>query len=303
MTVWLRQRRHAVLVLLASLALVAFIACAGDAGVPGSPGQPGSAGEPGAAGNPGSSGDPGNPGPTGPSGPSGAQGTAGVKGQLGPTGPQGSTGGVGADASLGALVIHDSGGTTAGSVRLGNSVDVLGGGFAGGEVITLQLAHSGGTDTIDAGSVVANDNGAFAALSVRLPAGRLSVGDVAAVWATGDAGTVAVAALLVSPEGLTLRMRAQNAPSQFGSATLIADGSKTIVIVNVTPGAAGQPMHIHSGTCDNLGGVSYGLTQLTNGRSESSVSVSLQALLDGDFAINVHESGSNAGNYTSCGGI
>jgi hypothetical protein len=92
---------------------------------------------------------------------------------------------------MGALVVHDSSGSTAGSVRLGNSVDIIGGGFAGGEVVTLQLASAGGTDTIDAGSVVANNGGAFAALSVRLPSG-MAVGDVAAVWANGDSGTSAV---------------------------------------------------------------------------------------------------------------
>ena len=95
---------------------------------------------------------------------------------------------------MGALVVHDSGGTTAGSVRLGNSVDIIGGGFAGGEVVTLRLAHAGGTDTIDAGSVIANAGGAFATLSVRLPSG-MSSGDVAAVWANGDSGTSAVAAV------------------------------------------------------------------------------------------------------------
>ena len=79
----------------------------------------------------------------------------------------------------------------AGSVRVGNSVDIIGGGFADGEVVTLQITHAGGTYIIDAGSVVA-DGGAFAALSVRLPSG-MSAGDVAAVWATGDSGTRAVA--------------------------------------------------------------------------------------------------------------
>ncbi|NQW16108.1 MAG: hypothetical protein HQ478_01360 [Chloroflexi bacterium] len=192
MTVWLRQRRTAALVLLTSLSLMAFIACAGDTGAAGAPGAPGEPGAPGAAGAPGAPGNPGIPGPEGARGASGDQGSIGSRGEIGPTGPSGSGGAAGADASLGALVIHDSNGTTAGSVRIGNSVDVIGGGFSGGEVVTLRLAHAGGTDTIDAGSVVANDNGAFAALSVRLPSG-MAAGDVAAVWANGDSGTVAVA--------------------------------------------------------------------------------------------------------------
>ena len=60
--------------------------------------------------------------------------------------------------------------------------------------MTLQIAHAGSTDTIDAGSVVANDDGAFAALSVRLPSGMAS-GDIAAIWANGDSGTAAVTAV------------------------------------------------------------------------------------------------------------
>ena len=92
--------------------------------------------------------------------------------------------------------MHDSSGNTAGSVADGNTIDVIGGGFSAGESITLQIAHAGGTDTLNAGSVTANSGGAFAALGISLPAG-LSAGDAASVTATGDDGGVGVATLLI----------------------------------------------------------------------------------------------------------
>ncbi len=196
MTVWLRQRRRALLILLTSLALVAFIACEGGPGLAGGPGTPGDPGDPGAPGAAGSPGQPGISGATGPAGPPGVPGPAGGQGAIGRIGTQGETGAAGTDAVLAAVVVHDSDGTTAGTVVDGNTIDIIGGGFEAGEVITLQIAHDGGTDTLDAGSVIANSGGAFAALSVSIPA-SLRRGDVASVWATGDSGTVGVASLLI----------------------------------------------------------------------------------------------------------
>ncbi|MCH8103565.1 MAG: hypothetical protein IIB28_10490, partial [Chloroflexi bacterium] len=78
----------------------------------------------------------------------------------------------------------------------------------------------------------------------------------------------------------------------------------TTVVVSIAPGkAAAQPIHIHSGTCDTLGGVKFPLTAVAAGLSVTTVDTSLQALLDGEFAVNVHESPENAGNYVSCGTI
>ncbi|MCH8223146.1 MAG: collagen-like protein [Chloroflexi bacterium] len=304
MTVWLRQRRRALLILLTSLALVAFIACSGDPGTPGSPGAPGVAGDPGSPGSAGNPGEAGISGPVGPAGIPGVPGPAGDDGALGAKGGGGSDGSDGADAIAAAVVVHDSGGTTAGIVADGNTIDVIGGGFAAGEAITLQIAHDGGTDTLNAGSLTANSGGAFAALNLSIPA-SLSGGDVASIWATGDSGTVGVGTLRVTPSSLTLRIAELGGSGQTGSAVLVSSGSKTNVVVSVGGGAAGvgQPIHIHTGTCEDLGGVEYPLTALLDGRSETTVDVSLQTLLDGRFAVNLHESPTNAGNYTACGGI
>ncbi|MCH8102710.1 MAG: hypothetical protein IIB28_06105, partial [Chloroflexi bacterium] len=48
-----------------------------------------------------------------------------------------------------------------------------------------------------------------------------------------------------------------NSSGQTGIATLTAMGGQTKVVVSISSGAAGvsQPIHVHSGTCDTLGGV------------------------------------------------
>ncbi len=123
---------------------------------------------------------------------------------------------------------------------------------------------------------------------------------------SGDEVGTYVACGDIPEEGssVTIALDELNGSGQPGSATLIANGSQTAVTVSVAPGrAVVQPIHIHSGTCDTLGGVEFPLTAVAAGVSVTTVDSSLQALLDGEFAINVHESPENVGNYVSCGTI
>src|SRR5262245_29484815 len=87
-----------------------------------------------------------------------------------------------------------------------------------------------------------------------------------------------------------------------------------------------HPAHIHSGTCAQLGDVVYPLNDVggammdANGTSMAgmemgaadaipvdvsvtTVQTDLNALVGGAFAINVHESAENIGNYIACGNI
>jgi Cu/Zn superoxide dismutase len=107
------------------------------------------------------------------------------------------------------------------------------------------------------------------------------------------------------PQGTTVRMKALNDSGQSGTATLTAvDSTKTKVQVELSNSPAGlQPAHIHSGTCSNLGSVEYALASVENGKSESTVDVSVTDLLAGQFAINVHKSAAEANVYISCGEI
>jgi hypothetical protein len=93
--------------------------------------------------------------------------------------------------------------------------------------------------------------------------------------------------------------------SQFGTATLTPEGDQTRVVIRIdSPVSDSQPAHIHEGTCDNLTAEpAYGLPNVTGGRSESTVDVSLDDLTSGTYAINLHMSNEDLATYTSCGNI
>ena len=92
---------------------------------------------------------------------------------------------------------------------------------------------------------------------------------------------------------------------------------------------ASHPAHIHNGTCEELGDIAYPLENVTTepidieatpaGSTEpaeqglpgdvvarsvtSDIDVSLDELVDGEYAVNVHESEENIENYIACGVI
>lgn len=96
----------------------------------------------------------------------------------------------------------------------------------------------------------------------------------------------------------------QGGSGQSGTATLEpADGMTRVVLELSNAPAEPQPVHIHSGTCEDLGGVEYPLENLQDGTSETTVDVPLDELRGGAFAINAHESEENIQNYVACGNI
>ena len=106
---------------------------------------------------------------------------------------------------------------------------------------------------------------------------------------------------------VTVTMNAQNNSGQTGAAALVDAGNgQTAVAINITPGATGvgQPAHIHKGTCANLDPKpAFPLTDVMNGTSETIVNVSLAELTSGQYAVNVHKSGTEASTYVSCGDL
>jgi hypothetical protein len=100
-------------------------------------------------------------------------------------------------------------------------------------------------------------------------------------------------------------MKAQNGSNEDGTATLTQQGSDVLVTISVSNGTTTpQPAHIHTGSCANLGGVKYPLTNVVNGKSTTTVkNVELSSLQTGGFAINVHKSAADLATYTSCGDI
>lgn len=104
----------------------------------------------------------------------------------------------------------------------------------------------------------------------------------------------------------TVTMNAQNGSGESGTATLTQMGSDVQVEIALTgaPATTPQPAHIHDGTCESIKGVAYALTNVVDGKSTTTVKgVTIDKLLGGTYAINVHESAANLGKYVSCGNI
>jgi hypothetical protein len=85
-----------------------------------------------------------------------------------------------------------------------------------------------------------------------------------------------------------------------------ADGM-LVVTLAMTGGAfpEPQPAHIHLGACPSPGAVSYPLTDVVDGMSVTTLSVSWEDLLaTGEpQAINIHKSMAEASTYTACGDL
>jgi hypothetical protein len=106
------------------------------------------------------------------------------------------------------------------------------------------------------------------------------------------------------PDAVTLLMNALNNSGQNGIATLTPKGDETEVVLELTGiGDAAQPVHIHTGSCQQLGGVQYPLTNLSGGKSTTTVKAPFASLRNGNFAINAHKSAQEVSVYTACGNI
>lgn len=104
---------------------------------------------------------------------------------------------------------------------------------------------------------------------------------------------------------LTVAISAQNGSGETGSATLTQVGAdlKVDIALKGAPASA-QPAHVHDGTCADLKGVVYPLTSVTGGTSTSTLKgVTIDQLLKGTYAINVHQSTADLGKYVACGNI
>jgi hypothetical protein len=105
---------------------------------------------------------------------------------------------------------------------------------------------------------------------------------------------------------LTVKLDEQNGSGESGTATLTAEGASTKVVLELENPASPdpQPAHIHKGTCAELDPTpAYPLTNVEDGKSETTVNVALDELESGEFAINVHKSEPDIKTYVSCGNI
>lgn len=105
---------------------------------------------------------------------------------------------------------------------------------------------------------------------------------------------------------LSVALQAENGSGESGTATLTQMGSDVKVVVSLkgAPATTPQPAHIHDGTCADIKGVAYPLTNVVGGSSTTTVKdVTIDKLVGGTYAINVHESTANLGKYVACGNI
>jgi len=99
-------------------------------------------------------------------------------------------------------------------------------------------------------------------------------------------------------------LASQNNSGQQGNVDLEeTDGKvKVMVKLNAVSPDVSQPVHIHEGTCANIGKIVYPLTALSSGSSETMLDVSLDELLAAmPLSINAHKSVEEIGEYVACG--
>ena len=107
-------------------------------------------------------------------------------------------------------------------------------------------------------------------------------------------------------KAVTVRLSEQNKSGESGTARLTPMGDKTKVEITLkgAPKGTPQPAHIHEGSCPNPDPKpKYPLENVVDGKSTTEVSASLESLLSGKNAINVHKSKEEIKVYVSCGNI
>lgn len=112
----------------------------------------------------------------------------------------------------------------------------------------------------------------------------------------------------VALDTTTIVLSEQNELGQSGEALISANGEGMAVVRLMMNGGTfsqPQPAHIHVGSCPNPGAVKYPLTNVVDGISETTLSVSYDELKSSleKMAINVHKSATEASVYTACGDI
>jgi hypothetical protein len=115
--------------------------------------------------------------------------------------------------------------------------------------------------------------------------------------------SAASAAMADSGGSVVVKMEAMNGSGESGTATLKPNGNKTVVVIKLAGGSAvEQPAHFHAGTCEKYEPRPlYGLNDVVNGTSTTTVNVSIDKLTAGNLIINVHKSYDDIATQTSCG--
>ena len=116
-----------------------------------------------------------------------------------------------------------------------------------------------------------------------------------------------VTSFALAADTATTTLQSQNKSGESGTATLTRAGdnaTKVVLEIQGVPAGVSQPVHIHKGSCAKLDPKpAYPLSPVVNGKSETTVKVSLDSLQKGGYAINGHKSAQEAATYVFCGEI
>ncbi|HEY3107940.1 MAG TPA: hypothetical protein VGL23_04265 [Chloroflexota bacterium] len=121
---------------------------------------------------------------------------------------------------------------------------------------------------------------------------------LSAILAIGALATTSAIASAQTP--LTLQFGPGRDATQPGSVTITPMGNQTRVTIDMTPAGPSQPAHIHVGTCPGVGAVEFPLTNVANGKSETTVNASWDTIQASQHSINVHRSPTESTIYTAC---
>jgi hypothetical protein len=104
-------------------------------------------------------------------------------------------------------------------------------------------------------------------------------------------------------DALTLDLEEQNNSRISGTVAVTPTSDGDVEVEIELDGSEGgpHPAHIHPGTCENLDPEpQWPLEDVVDGRSKTTVDVSLDDLGLEEYAVNVHESPENADRYVAC---
>jgi len=105
---------------------------------------------------------------------------------------------------------------------------------------------------------------------------------------------------------ITVEIISENDSGESGRARLVEENGQVILTISMdgAPEDVSQPAHIHLGSCPEVGGVQYPLTNILNGESITTIDVTLDQLKSElPLAINIHKSVDEASVYVSCGNL
>ena len=105
---------------------------------------------------------------------------------------------------------------------------------------------------------------------------------------------------------VTVTLEELNASGISGTAWLTdnGDGTTTVSVeLEGSPEGGVHPAHIHEGSCPEVGAVVADIGPIEGGANETTVEMSLEDILGGEHAINVHKSPEEVQVYVACGDI